>query len=228
MNDLSLSISRQIGLMVPSSNTVMEPDFYRNLPLGWTVHTARMFLEDVTPEGRMLDQHTFPAARDLATARPDILVFGCTSAGALRGNAFDDQMISEISRMTGIPAVSTVRSVRETLKATGATKLVVITPYLDVINERIQASLEGDGFEVLEIEGLGITQNVQIARVPGDEIISLAKRAVHGVQPEALFVSCTNFPAVSVLAELRVLFPFPVITSNQAVLDCTIAKLMAM
>jgi maleate isomerase len=228
MNDALLSAPRQIGLMVPSSNTVMEPDFYRNLPHGWTLHTARMFLEDVTPEAeeRMLDQHTFPAARDLATARVDILVFGCTSAGALRGNAFDDQMISEISRTTGIPAISTVRSVRETLKSTGAKKLVVITPYLDVINHKIQTSLETDGFEVLKIEGLGITQNVQIGRTPGDEIVALAKRAVYGYEPDALFVSCTNFPAVSVLAELRASFPFPVVTSNQAVLDCTMAKLM--
>jgi len=35
--------------MVPSSNSVMEPDFYLNLPQDWTLHTARMFLEDVTP-----------------------------------------------------------------------------------------------------------------------------------------------------------------------------------
>ena len=40
----------RVGLIVPSSNTVAEVDFYRHLPAGATLHTARMFLDDVTPE----------------------------------------------------------------------------------------------------------------------------------------------------------------------------------
>src|SRR5215211_6152341 len=76
----------RVGLLVPSSNTVMEPDLWRALPPDTTLHTGRMYLEDTTPEGesRMLDEHVLPAARDLITARPDLIVFGCTSAGALR------------------------------------------------------------------------------------------------------------------------------------------------
>jgi len=93
----------RVGLLVPSSNTVMEPDFWRALPPGATLHTGRMYLEETTPEaeGRMLDEHVLPAARDLATARPDLIVFGCTSAGALRGNQYDADLcrrISEIGR----------------------------------------------------------------------------------------------------------------------------------
>jgi maleate isomerase len=42
---------KRIGLLVPSSNSVMEVDFYKGLPEGATVHTGRMFMEDTTPEG---------------------------------------------------------------------------------------------------------------------------------------------------------------------------------
>jgi len=219
--------NRKIGLIVPSSNTVMEPDFYRNLPDGITLHTARMFLEDVTAEteARMLDEFTLPAARDLATLQPDVVVFGCTSAGALRGNAYEEELIQEIGRVSGVPAVSVNKSVRETLRKANASRLVVVTPYLDELNLRIQASLEGDGFEVLHIEGIGIRENTGIARVPQDEIIALAQRALADQQPDALFVSCTNFPAVSVLPVLREMFPFPVISSNQAVLERTLEVL---
>lgn len=218
---------KKIGLMVPSSNTVMEPDFYCNLPQDWTLHTARMFLEDVNPvtEARMLDEFTLPAARDLATAKVDVLVFGCTSAGALRGNEYEAGLIQEITQQTGIPCISVSKSVRETLKKDKVKRLAVITPYIDELNVKIRASLEGDGFEVLRILGLGINQNVNIARVPGDEIIALARRGVDGLQPDALFVSCTNFPAVSVLGALRRIFPYPVHSSNQAVLDRTIEAL---
>jgi maleate isomerase len=214
----------RIGLIVPSSNTVMEPDFYRNIPSQWSLHTARMFLEDVTAEteARMLDEFTMPAARDLATVHPDVIVFGCTSAGALRGNQYEDQLISRISQVARAPAVSVNRSVRETLKGMGAARLVVVTPYLDELNARIQASLENDGFEVMRMQGLGIIANTDIARVPTQEIIELAQKTVGSLHPDALFVSCTNFPAVSALPQLRSIFDFPVISSNQAVLDRTV------
>ena len=45
----------------------------------------------------MLDEFALPAARDLGTARPDVVVFGCTSAGALRGNDYDAQLCERIS-----------------------------------------------------------------------------------------------------------------------------------
>jgi len=214
----------RIGLIVPSSNSVIEPDFYRNLPAHYSLHTARMFLEDVTAEaeGHMLDEFTLPAARDLATMQPDVVVFGCTSAGALRGNEYEEQLIHEIAHAAGAPAVSVNRSVRETLKDLGARRLVVVTPYLEELNKRIQSSLENDGFEVLHIQGLGILANTDIARVSSERIVSLAQEATASQQPDALFVSCTNFPAVSVLPRLREMFTFPVISSNQAALDRTL------
>src|ERR671931_18318 len=81
-------MSTRIGLIVPSSNTVMEPDLYRRLPAASTLHVGRVHLEDTTAEAEavMLDEHLPPTIRDLATARPHVMVFGCTSAGALRGN----------------------------------------------------------------------------------------------------------------------------------------------
>ena len=219
--------SQRIGLIVPSSNTVMEPDFYRRLPVDITLHTARMFLEDVTAEAEahMLDEFTLPAARDLATIQPDVVIFGCTSAGALRGNQFEEDFIQEISRVSGAPTIGVNQSVRETLKKLNAQKIVVITPYLDELNQRIQASLEQAGLEILNIQGLGICENTSIAKVSGQSIIELARNAVGDLQPDALFVSCTNFPAVDVLNRLRGLFTFPVISSNQAVLDRALAEL---
>ena len=74
----------RVGLMIPSSNTMMEVDFARDLPPGTALHTARMFMEDTTPAGenQMLDEFALPAARDLGTARPDVVVFGCTSVAS--------------------------------------------------------------------------------------------------------------------------------------------------
>jgi maleate cis-trans isomerase len=69
--------ARRLGLLLSSSGTVQEVDFYRRVPPHVTVHAARMRLPSTTEadEVRMLDAHVLPAAGDLATMRPDVVVF---------------------------------------------------------------------------------------------------------------------------------------------------------
>jgi maleate isomerase len=223
----------RVGLMIPSSNTMMEADFGRDLPAGTCLHTARMFLEDTTPAGenRMLDEFALPAARDLGTARPDVVVFGCTSAGALRGNDYDTELCGRIGELTGAPAVSTIGAVRAAIEDSGAASIGVITPYVDELNDRIRASIEADGIRVAAITGLGITDNFAIAEVGHDEIVAFAVRALGQLVAEGgidlVFASCTNFGAMAARRAIAERLGLPVITSNQAVLAAAVARLPA-
>jgi maleate isomerase len=223
----AIETGARVGLLVPSSNTVMEPDFWRALPPGATLHTARMYLEDTTPEGesRMLDEHMLPAARDLATARPDLIVFGCTSAGALRGNDHDAELCRRISDLSGVPTVSVIASVRRAIAASGARRVGVVTPYVEALNRRIAESIQADGVEVSAIAGLGISDNFEIARVPVAEICDFAERALRGAPVDLAFVSCTNFPAVSALPALQRRLGLPAVTSNQAAIAAVLGLL---
>lgn len=221
--------SRRIGLMIPSSNTMMEADFARELPAGWTLHTARMYLEDTTAAGenRMLDEFTLPAARDLGTARPHVVVFGCTSAGALRGSDYDRELCERISELTGAPTVSTIQAVRAAIERAAARRVGVVTPYVDELNDRIRASIEADGVEVVRIAGLGMTENYEIARVPPERIVSFAAETLDGLDIDLVFASCTNFGAMEAIPELAERLRRPVVTSNQAVLDAAVERATA-
>lgn len=216
----------RVGLMIPSSNTVMEVDLNRHLPASFTVHTARMFLEETTPEGEdvMLDEHALPAATDLGTAKPDLVVFGCTSAGALRGDEYDRELCRRIADVAGADAVSTIASVREAIGRSGARRVGVITPYVDSLNERIRASLEADGIAVEGIHGLGITENVAIADVEPARIVELARSSFETRSIDLLFASCTNFRAVDAIDGIAGAMGVPVVTSNQAVLDAVLRR----
>ena len=224
----------RVGLMIPSSNTMMEVDFARDLPPGTALHTARMFMEDTTPAGenRMLDEFALPAARDLGTARPDVVVFGCTSAGALRGNDYDAQLCQRISELAGAPVVSTIGAVRAAIQASGAASIGVITPYVDELNEKIRASIEADGTHVATIAGLGITDNFAIAEVGHDEIVAFAERALGGLAAAGgiglVFASCTNLGAMAARPAIAARLGLPVVTSNQAVLAAAVARLQAL
>jgi maleate isomerase len=216
----------RIGLIVPSSNTVMEVDLYRRLPAPFAVHTARMFLEETTAEGEavMLDEHVMPAARDLGTARPHAVVFGCTSAGALRGNAYDVRLCSEIAAETGAETISTIASVRESIARRGARRIGIITPYVDALNEKIRASIEADGVEVAAIHGLGIDENFAIAEVTPDRIVEFAHGSFAGASIDLVFASCTNFHAVDAIEGIERALGVPAVTSNLAVLEAVMGR----
>jgi maleate isomerase len=224
----------RVGLMIPSSNTVMEADFSRGLPPGTALHTARMFMEDTTVAGesKMLDEHALPAARDLGTARPDVVVFGCTSGGALRGQEYDAQMCARISELSGAPTMSTIQAVRDAVAASGAANIGVVTPYVDELNERVKESLEAAGPRVVSITGLGMTDNFRIAEVRRDEIVAFAVRALGRLAAEGsidlVVAPCTNFGAMSARGDIAERLGLPVITSNQAVLEAAVARLQGL
>ena len=215
----------RVGLLVPSSNTVMEVDFHRRLPTSrFTVHTGRMYLEETTAEAetKMLDHHVMPVALDVATARPELLVFGCTSAGALLGNEADALLCARIAEATGTEVVSTIASVRRALARRQAGRIGVITPYVDSLNERIRASLEADGLRVEVIRGLGITENFAIARVEPDEIVRFAVETMEESRVDVVFASCTNLRAVDAIAGIEAALGVPAVTSNQAALEAVL------
>ena len=215
-------MGKRVGLLIPSSNTVMEVDFYRHLPESATVHTGRMYMEATTVKGEeeMLDDHCLPTADDVATAKPDLVVFGCTSAGALRGNAYDADLCRRISDVTGKPTVSVIESVRRKLMSLEVQRVAVLTPYIEDLNVRIKASVEDDGIEVVSIHGMGIDINFNLALVEPPEILAFAREKL-GPDPraDALFISCTNYQAVATLPRLKEAYDLPIVTSNQAALE---------
>jgi maleate isomerase len=222
-------VAARVGLIVPSSNTVIEVDFYRRLPSDATLHTARMYLEETTPEGEsaMLDDYLPRAVDDLRSARPDVVVFGCTSAGALRGNDYEAELIQQIEAQTGARAFSVAASVRSAIRAANARRVGVITPYVDSLNQKIQESLENEGLEVAAIHGLGITDNFTIADVDPDQIVEFAVERFKGTDIDLLFASCTNFRALDARKEMQTALGIPVVTSNQAALVAVLQEIGA-
>ncbi len=215
-------MSWRVGLLIPSSNSVMEVDFYRSLPHDTTVHTGRMYMVDTTVEGeeRMLNEFTMPAAEAVATALPHVVVFGCTSAGALHGKQYDADLCERIGETTGAVSVSVIEAVNESLRETRASSVAVVTPYIDELNERIKASIEAEGIEVAAMHGMGISNNFDIASVTPEQIHDFVQTQVGpNVPADALFLSCTNFNAMSTLSMLKTGYEVPIVTSNLAALQ---------
>jgi maleate isomerase len=220
---------QRVGVIIPSSNTTVEADFMRTLPRGVTVHAARMFLAETTAEAerRMIYHHVPIAVADLATLRPHVVAFACTSGGAVLGAEGEAKLIGDIAHETGAPVVSTNDAVGAAIEHEGSRRIAVLTPYIDELNDAIKAGLERRGLNVMRIAGLGMTDNFGISSVTPREIVAFAERELADCSFDLLFVSCTNFRAVEARPLLRQRFGVPVVTSNQATIDATFAAIGA-
>lgn len=145
----------RIGLIMPGNGTNPEYEFHKYAPEGVTVMTQRVLFERVDPEGlREMGGRIDSAAKLLATAHPDLVLFGCTSGSLIGGFGYDLELIKRMEGQCGAKALTTSSAVLMALKALGAERVVVATPYVDRVNEIEKKFLEDNGFEVLNIKGL--------------------------------------------------------------------------
>src|SRR5262249_58214680 len=110
-----------------------------------------------------------------------------------------------------------VRAAFETL---GVRRLGIATPYLDELNRRECDFFQALGYEVRAIRGLGIRDDREIGAQSPETAYRLA-REVDGPDVDCLFVSCTNFPALPIVAALEADTGKPVVTSNQTTIWLT-------
>jgi maleate isomerase len=204
---------RRLGIIVPSWNTVMELECQRMAAGILSVHAARIRHTADTEENLLWMATQVPAvAALLAHAKVDVICYGCTAGGFLKPPADDRALAAGIEATTGIPGVSSAAAIADALRAMRARRVSVASPYEPWLNARVKTYLEADGFEVCAIEGLGTQSH---AAVTTDRIVALAASVVRP-ESDALFISCSNFRTVGLIASLEARFGIPVVTSNQA------------
>ena len=212
----------KLGLIVLPTNTVNEAEWQRMMPEGVTLHVTRMRLhEDISSAAgkKALYADIEQATSDLAEAGLSAIAYGCTAGSMVEPL---DQLTDFMTSVSGVPSVTTAASIIAALRALEATKISIATPYHDTLNDHEVDFLSTNGVETVKIAGLGIGaggphEYIQIAQVPADEIKAHILSVDHP-EAQAILISCTDFPALELIAELEDKLGKPVITSNQATL----------
>lgn len=209
----------RIGLIVPSSNSTNEPEFYGNLPAGTTLHTARMYYETLSVEHqeRMFEQGQ-EAAERLATADVDVIAFGCTSGSLVTGEPqYAIDLEDRLAEVSGAPAVATAAAILRAFAALSLDSLVVHTPYPEEMNRRERAFIDAAGVDVLEIDGLGIRPGLEKGEIPPERVYRHVRELDHPTA-DGVFISCTNYRTFEVIERLERDLGKPVVSSNTALL----------
>jgi len=213
------SYCAKIGLVTPATNTVNEAEWMRMMPDGVTFHTQRMVLSASTHAGPAVLNQIDAASEILLQADVDVVAYACT-AGSMVTPAHG--LAQAASRRIGRPVVTTAAAIVAALQTLGASKISVATPYHQALNDHEVRFLAGHGINTLAIEGLGIGANgpadyPQIARTPIDRVRDLA-RLVYRRDAQALLLTCTDFPTLTLIDALEAELGIPVVTSNTATL----------
>ncbi len=215
-----MSNAIRIGLLVPSSNTTMESEFnlmIRESDVEITIHTARMPLQQTTIDELLkMERKAYAAADRLAHANVDVICYGCTSGSLIHGLKFAKEISKKILAKTGIPTVTTSEAVLDTSRHLGLTKLTVITPYTEDINQKEMAFLENAGIKVLSITGLGLVDNLEIGRTDPTSLIPIVRNNYIPTAHGGVFISCTNLRTLEIIQPLEDELQVPVFSSNTA------------
>src|SRR5713226_4402303 len=205
----------RIGLIIPSVNSMSEPQFNRFAPPGLAVNVtrARVAGQWKRPLPAMADEIAL-SAKLLSDVEPDLIVFHCTDTSMTQGPQGEGRILDIVKDATGIEAVATSRLVLEALQALGLKKLVLLSPYKS--NQAVIDYLHASGFLVVHDVALGLKSH-EFADVTPREWTELARQ--HD-RPDAdgIFLSCTNTTQIEAIADIERTLGKPVVNSNQAVL----------
>ncbi|MEM7405242.1 MAG: aspartate/glutamate racemase family protein [Pseudomonadota bacterium] len=209
----------RIGLVVPSTNTVAETEFWRLAPKGVSVHTSRMpFFPDVNDEPFAVMEEAVPRVLEEAvSADPSVIAYGCTASSAV-GNALDKQQ--KLQEMTNRETVTAAGALLAALRHLNVTRVVLVTPYPQYINDKERVFFAANGIEVIADESVIVSPAQQelkeMYKVPTDELQARAIALGQREDAEAVVLSCCDMPTLDAIDNIETALGKPVISSVSA------------
>lgn len=212
------AIRARIGLIIPSSNRLTEPQFQRYAPPEVQVHVTRMRMTGPfrRPVLELLPQ-ICEAAELLADAACDVIIFHCTASSMESGLEADRQVIETIGRASGRRAASTGTALLEALHALNVHRLVLISPYAPEVHVHEAAFLQEAGCAIVRDRALDLPGSDAYIAAPPALWLRVAQEE-RDPRADAYLLSCTNIHSLEVIAELEQSLGKPVLASNQATL----------
>jgi maleate isomerase len=211
-------MTARVGLIIPSSNRMVEQEMAPAFPAGATAHVTRLRM---TGAHRLAFERLLPmieqAALALSDARCDVVAFHCTANSTEGGAAGEDEILATLAR-TGAPhATTTITAIQRAMDALAAKRIVLLTPYGAGTTEHEAEFLRDAGYDVLSAQGFALAGSDAYCATP---LGFWRDRTLAAARPdaEAYLISCANIAVFDVIEELEARLARPVVTSNQAVI----------
>ncbi|NKB42641.1 MAG: arylmalonate decarboxylase [Alphaproteobacteria bacterium] len=216
---------KKFGVLGPSTNTIVQPDFEAMRVPGVTNHYSRIF----TPNSQAISNETFlagttkisegvlDAVRSVMTCSPDYLVMGMSAVTFYDGIAGADAFVKKVEDESGIKISVGSHATSAALNAYGNIKKIsFVSPYYPIANAEVKGYFEECGFEVVRDICLQCPSWTAIAEVPEDQLRKLIREELDGDDVDAIVQVGTNLSMIGLAAEAEAWLGKPVIAINTA------------
>lgn len=221
----------KIGVLVPFTNTNLEPDMMLMRPPNTTVHFQRMGgydVDEIPGSAQMAGLGASDISKDLrmiSGVRPDVVLYGCTSATLTHGPSFDADLAEKIKAGSGAKSLTAAGSLVAALKALNVGKVGFSSPYVGEVNDQAADFLGQNNIKIIKRADVGRELgNYGQGELTPDEVYDLALQA-DDPDAEAIVLSCTDMRSVEAVERVEATLDKPVVTSNQAMMFCLMQAL---
>jgi len=204
------------GLLIPSSNTTIEREYYAIGPEEVSWHFGRLTMTKVDREGiASQDAEINAEAGKLGAAHPHVTLLCQSAASFVMGRNYDDELVRRIADATGAPALVAGATMTDLLEALGVERIALATPFTSEVNALTTGYFQTAGFSVVGVSGLGIVTNFEIAALTETDLTELATSVDCG-DAQAIVMPGGNMPCLAYLVAMEAAVGKPIITTNLA------------
>src|SRR5262245_53971513 len=158
-----VAMARHFGVLIPSTNTTVEIEC-RLLPPAYQAHVGRLSSSggSFSPSR---DEDIEYQSRLLGTAKVELVILAQTSA-SLFADDYDDVVTKRMSAGAGVPAITSAQAVGRAVRALGARRVAIVSPYSDAVNEKAARYFKTKhGLETIALEGFGASDAYGIGKL---------------------------------------------------------------
>jgi len=213
----------KFGVIAPSTNTIVQPEFDAMRPVGVTNHFGRIHIpndplrndDDFTRLIETVRREIMSAIDRVMTCEPGHLIMGMSSETFWDGLDGSEKLRERVESRAGVKVTMGSDAARQALDRFGAKRLGVVTPYMPVADLQVRRFFADCGYEIVNLIGLKGASPVLYAHV-GEAELRDALRSVDGPEVDALVQVGTNLAMARLAGQAEFWLDKPVIAINTA------------
>jgi maleate cis-trans isomerase len=209
----------RLGAVVPANNSVLEPEFWSAMPPGAVLYATRLLARgDLTPDAvRAMETHFDRAVEELAATGVDVILLCDMVTSFIMQPGWNDHRVAATTAATGAACTTAWTAMRDALRALGATRIALGTPYPAAVHALAPDFFMREGFALSGHATLDITAMRDVPEVNAERLAALV-RALPRDGAQAVVLLATDLPSFSSIAALEAACGIPVLSSNQVLL----------
>ena len=216
-----LGFRKRIGIVVPSTNTTVQPESDDLRPRGVTNHIARISIKERPLNSEQAFMEHVQAMREgmrgaidqVMTCQPDHIIMGVALEAFWGGVDAARDLQSELSERAGVGVSMGSTATAAALNKLGANRIAVMTPHQPRGDEQVRLFLEQAGFEIPRLVGLKCKSPVLIAHTTSEQMYEALKE-LDGDDVDAIVQVGTNLPMMSIAAQAERWVNKPILSIN--------------